>query len=137
MISTRFRAITHKTKVLSANRELVEATRSFMRSWAEQLVSDLSVYPPELPNQSYRRTGRLFAAWTISGPKLGRQGFLVTIRNDVVDPEGEHYAPLVHGPIQRPIHRNRWPLFESEFILQRKEFNRVVRQIMRFYAKNV
>lgn len=78
------------TEVINALRQAANL-RGFRRGLAvagAHILAKLASYPPQPPNSSYRRTGRLGRSWTMSG---GRGGLQVIIGN------ATPYAPQVQG----------------------------------------
>lgn len=75
-----------------------------LKNWADNTVrrhlKGMKMYPEELPNQKYKRTGNLGDGWRARNPRKGE----VQIVN--VTP----YSPEVIGERQLPIHQGRWPL---------------------------
>lgn len=65
---------------------------------SDAALPTLRVYPPELPNQRYQRTGTLGRGWRASAA-----GAVITLDNPV------GYAGAVYGPNQRAIFAGRWP----------------------------
>lgn len=66
-------------------------------------------YPPELPNQRYRRTGRYGRAWGVS-----QLGMSYTLTGAAIDHNGRDYTRYVGGYAdgsgQAAIHAGRWVL---------------------------
>lgn len=66
------------------------------------LVAYMHVYPPELPNQQYRRTGNLGHRWT-HVVRRDLFGIQTIVGNNTP------YGPQVQDPVeQADIHRGRW-----------------------------
>lgn len=66
------------------------------------LVAYLHVYPPERPNQQYRRTGTLGRRWT-HVVRRDLFGVQTIVGNNTP------YGPLVQDPVeQASVHRGRW-----------------------------
>jgi hypothetical protein len=66
-------------------------------------------YPPELPNQRYRRKGRYGRAWEVS-----QSGLSYTLQGAAIDRNGRDYTRYVGGYAdgsgQADIHSGRWVL---------------------------
>ena len=104
----RLRPIRAKRPIVSVNMQQV---RIRLRDVGVEAVDRLSAYPQA--RTSYRRTGRLGAAWTLEGPIEQGGGLTVTAGNAI------EYAPFVQGfkrrrPRQRPVFkRYNWPNVED------------------------
>lgn len=83
-----------------------EITGPVVRDAMNQGMEYTRTYPPELPNQRYRRTGRYFRSFKVIG-----SGRKFTITTDAVR-NGVHYSPFVGGRAdgtgQAAIHADRW-----------------------------
>ena len=68
---------------------------------ARAALPTLKVYPPELPNQRYVRTGNLGAGWQYGAASGGPSGRVIDLFNPV------EYAGDVYGA-QKPAFVGRW-----------------------------
>lgn len=87
-----------------------EVMRSVVRPVTMESRERLKSYPPERPNQQYRRTYRFKRSWLMT--QLGSSSYRLS--NAATDEDGEVYPSLVIGDEkkkgQKWIHADRWPL---------------------------
>lgn len=81
-----------------------QALRPAFNRVVNRLLGLLRNYPPELPNQTYRRTGNLGRAW--KGKVWQGQGMSKTMRGEVRN--SLRYARFVQGDNRAGIHTGRW-----------------------------
>lgn len=80
-----------------------EATRA-VQGELKNVVTALSIYPGERPNQRYERTYELERGWRAAKPqwKITLRDFLVTLTNRVP------HVKWAQGEDQAAVHRGRW-----------------------------
>jgi hypothetical protein len=71
---------------------------------AMTMYTDLRTYPPELPNQRYRRTFKLRSGWYVIG-----SGLLFRVINDT----NEYNREVQDRDQQRRIFQGRWPTWQG------------------------
>ncbi len=84
-----------------------DAVRDELGPVWKDLARQLAIYPGELPNQTYRRTGDLGRGWTEATPV-----YIVT-KGGGVDARLENpvsYADWVQGEDQQTVFSGRWTL---------------------------
>lgn len=88
---------------------IIAELAALQRKIADDAVTKLKVYPPELQNQHYVRTFRLQHSWRIIGPRFSpSSGVTTSVVNSAIDRNGRRYASLVQGKDQKQIHMGRW-----------------------------
>ena len=75
-------------------------------SWAkdERDMLEYLPYPPTLPNQQYRRTGRLALGYRVQRPRT----MVRVISNRASTAKTGFYGGYVIGQRQAPVHQGRW-----------------------------
>ena len=71
---------------------------------ATAMYNDLRTYPPELPNQRYRRTFKLRSGWYVVGG-----GLLMRVINDT----NAYNREVQDRDQQRRIFQGRWPTWQD------------------------
>lgn len=69
---------------------------------ADDILPTVRAYPPELPNQRYRRTFTLRDAWRRNAARRTGRSVVVDLGNPI------EYGPDVMGDNQEPAFRGRW-----------------------------
>ena len=102
-ISARVRSLTKRTRLDEAfAKGIVIDIQKAVENHANRAVKRLQRYPPKPPESRYVRTNTLKNLWespanTPSLSRITRDGIVVSIQNDAIDPRGQHYSELVHG----------------------------------------
>ena len=76
---------------------------------AQAIVRRMRVYPPERPNQTYIRTGRLGAGWGVRQSNGAMAGY--TVYNSV--PYTKYVVGNAYGLEQAWMHEGRWNLLRD------------------------
>lgn len=103
--------VTPDAKIVRAGLENVLAegprvSRQRLRTTANRVVRRMQAYPPERPGQRYKRTGRLFSHWSITGFEDR-----YTIANDM--PYSKYVVGGARGDGQAWMHVGRWELLRD------------------------
>lgn len=86
-----------------------ETLRAPMQRSVDRIQRAMQGYPPELPGQTYRRTGNLGRSWKTLVTTSQTTGLTGKVYEDARSPTGVHYGPFVQGEkTQAHVHRGRW-----------------------------
>lgn len=84
--------------------EQVLSTAPLLEDVAKAALPTLRIYPPELPNQKYQRTGNLGRGWQYGAASSSANGRVIQLFNPV------DYAPPVYSDSsQQAAFQGRWP----------------------------
>jgi hypothetical protein len=101
------------TGAAEVQRDLQKIALDTLRSDIAAILSDMgddaATYPPELPNQRYRRTNALHDEWISADPVMDLQGEALTATLTNATPHG----PWVQGEDQAAVHAGRWRTTEQ------------------------
>lgn len=88
------------------NKLRLDAIQAEVGRILDDIAKDAATYPPELPGQRYKRTGRLGAGWTDAQTHYTQSGATTF---DAVRENSVSYAPDVMGDgTQKAIFAGRW-----------------------------
>ena len=129
MLSIKIEGLDKLIQGLGSIEKAHEAIEPVLSRWAERIGTEWHTYPPTLPNQRYRRTGRL---------RRGRRQ-LVQRRRDgiaaIARNEGVPYSGWVlRDSTQANVHRGRWQTDEG---LARKYERAIAQDVEEAIAKRL
>jgi hypothetical protein len=127
-------SLRHRESQLRARaNNAMEEVKKALKVTADEIAAELVLsYPPELPDQKYRRTFTLMNSWEVGKVEESASGSIsVEIKNtatDTSDGEERPYAVFVQDEeFQVEIHQERWPTIQEI----QKEFAEIQRQRVR------